>query len=320
MKLVLIGPGSKPIPPTGWGAVESVIWDYYENLKKLGIDVSIVNVPQPQDIIEQCNLLEPEIVHIMYDDFIVVAPYLKCKKILYTSHFAYLTHPKLQTLYYHYFLHIFKKVLDYQSIVEVNAISPEIVAVYKKYGFHGKINVVHNGAREDLFKYVETPKYPDRTIYIAKVEMRKGQYKYQSLSNLYFVGNYHDSPFNTHSDNYLGEWDKNTLYENLTNYGNLLLLSDGEADPLVVKEALMAGLGVVVSECSSANLDKTKLFITIIPNDKLDDLKYIYGKIIANRLYSISHRSEIRQYALDNFAWNKIVNKYMNECMVIKNI
>ena len=49
----------------------------------------------------------------------------------------------------------------------------------------------------------------------------------------------------------------------------MILLSEGEADPLVVKEALIAGLGVVVSECSAANLDLSKQFITIIPNDKI---------------------------------------------------
>ena len=27
MKVTLIGPGIMPIPPTGWGAVEILIWD-----------------------------------------------------------------------------------------------------------------------------------------------------------------------------------------------------------------------------------------------------------------------------------------------------
>ena len=44
MKIALIGPGFSPIPPKGWGAVESLIWDYYINLKKLQYDVKIVNV------------------------------------------------------------------------------------------------------------------------------------------------------------------------------------------------------------------------------------------------------------------------------------
>jgi hypothetical protein len=58
----------------------------------------------------------------------------------------------------------------------------------------------------------------------------------------------------------LGEWDKETLYKNLTHYGNLVLLSDGEAHPLVCMEALASGLGVVVCEWGKANLDTTQRF------------------------------------------------------------
>ena len=43
MKISIIGPGFMSIPPIGWGAVESLIWDYSENLKKHGHDVQIVN-------------------------------------------------------------------------------------------------------------------------------------------------------------------------------------------------------------------------------------------------------------------------------------
>ena len=126
------------------------------------------------------------------------------------------------------------------------------------------------------------------------------------------MGNYHDSDFDTNLPNYLGEWTKETLYNNLTEYGNLILLSEGEADPLVVKEALIAGLGVVISECSAANLDISKEFITIIPNDKLLDLDYIKKKIISNRIQSIQRRDEIRKYALDKFSWKSIIDKYVD--------
>ena len=41
--IVLVAPGYKPFPPNGWGAVESIVWDYYENLLRRNIDVKIVN-------------------------------------------------------------------------------------------------------------------------------------------------------------------------------------------------------------------------------------------------------------------------------------
>ena len=109
----------------------------------------------------------------------------------------------------------------------------------------------------------------------------------------------------------MGEWTKIQLYETLTEYGNLVLLSDGEADPLVVKEALMAGLGVVVSECACANLDTSKDFITIIPDDKLFDMTYVAKEIDKNRKVSKSNRMAIREYALSTFSWDVVVNKFL---------
>ena len=312
MKILLIGPGYKPIPPTGWGAIESLIWDYYENLKKLHHEVEIINNKNLNEVVMTCNSKNPDIVHVMYDDYITIVPYLRCKKIYYTSHYAYITHPEFQIRFSYYFDNYFQKVIEYQEYVTINSISPEISEIYRKYGFKGRINDICNGAREDLFKYTDEPKNGNKSIYVAKIENRKSQYKYQSISFIDFVGNYHDSDFDMNLPNYLGEWTKETLYNNLTDYGNLILLSEGEADPLVVKEALIAGLGVVISECSAANLDFSKEFITIIPNDKLLDLDYIKKKIILNRIQSIQRRDEIRKYALEKFSWKSIIDKYVD--------
>ena len=87
----------------------------------------------------------------------------------------------------------------------------------------------------------------------------------------------------------------------------------GEADPLVVKEALMAGLGVVVSECASANLDRNLPFIDVIPDNKLDNLEYVRGVIERNRRRKYKKIGrKIRQYALEHFSWKKVIEKYTN--------
>ena len=36
MKIALVGPRIMEIPPKGWGAVESLIWDYATELGELG--------------------------------------------------------------------------------------------------------------------------------------------------------------------------------------------------------------------------------------------------------------------------------------------
>ena len=84
MKICLIGPGILPIPPTGWGAVEILIHDYRVNLASLGHEIHIVNTQNRSQIVSEVNTLDPDFVHIQYDDFINVAPYINCKNIIFT--------------------------------------------------------------------------------------------------------------------------------------------------------------------------------------------------------------------------------------------
>lgn len=308
LKICLIGPGTE-IPPKSWGACEIIVWYYYNYLKELNINVQFISNQNNSIVIDFIKTNNFNIVHIMYDDLIILAPkiYKYCKNILYTTHWAYL--PQIYTnnmMYIH-----FKNLLKYYTFVHIFAISQEIKDVYIKAGIpEDKIKVVHNGAACDLFLYKEIPLYPDRTIYIGKIEYRKRQYLYTSIPNLYFVGHYHDSPFK--SNNHLGSWNKETLYQNLSDYANLLLMSDGEADPLVIKEALMVGLGIVCNEISSANLDRNKDFITIIPNEKFNDIPFITKALEENRKISVNKRGEIRNYALEKFSWKNIIqNQYL---------
>jgi len=311
MRIFLIGPGCKPIPPKGWGAIESLIWDYYENLSKQNIETIIINDINLTNVINICNIEQPDVIHIMYDDYINIVPFLRCNKILYTSHYAFITNEYFETKFNGYFNNVFSKVISNKDKIQLNALSSSIGDVYEKYGYNGKKFILSNGARNDLFKYTTQPTKNNKSVYVAKIEERKRQYIYQCIEDIDFIGNYHDSSFDINNANYLGEWNKKTLYEKLTEYGNLILLSSGEADPLVTKEALIAGLGIVVNEISSANLDLTKEFITVIPNYKLNDIEYIEEKIKENREYSVNNRNEIREYALANFSWDSIIKKYI---------
>ena len=75
MKISIIGPHS-PIPPIGWGAVETLIWDMKLSLDELGHEVQIVNIGDPQEIIRRVNSFSPDFVHINYDDWVFLYPYI----------------------------------------------------------------------------------------------------------------------------------------------------------------------------------------------------------------------------------------------------
>ena len=308
MKISIVGPGIMPIPPTGWGAVEILIWDQKLALEELGHEVDIVNTKSPVEIVQKINAYRPDFVHIQYDDFIELYPYIQYPCAI-TSHFGYLEQSNKWGYYYDRIVKPFQRISP-----KIFCLSDGIKNVYDKELLIEKSNlyVTPNGVNTSKF-VTRDPKYPDRSLYLAKIDYRKRQSMFQSISSLYYAGNNADPNFNTNI-NYLGEWSKEHLYNNLTDYGNLVLLSDGEAHPLVCMEALAAGLGVVVCEYGAANLDTNKDFITVIPESKIRDLKYLEEEIVKNRDYSVSHKDDIIKYA-SNFDWVNVIKERYIPCV-----
>lgn len=303
MKISIIGPGIMPIPPLGWGAVEILIWDTKIALESLGHQVQIVNTKDYNQILKDVDSFGSDFVHIHYDEFISLYPYIQQPKAI-TSHYGYLERPELFGGY--------ANIANDFSRLRPNTfcLSEGIWNMYKVLLNipEDKLFLTPNGVNRSKFNYVDNPEYPDRSIYLAKIDYRKRQFMFQSISSLWYAGNISDGRFDT-SKNYLGEWNKDTLYEDLTQYGNLVLLSDGEAHPLVCMEALSAGLGVVVCEWGKANLDTSKEFITIIPENKISDLEYVEDKINENRKYAVNNRKEIIKYS-KQFDWKEVLQKY----------
>jgi|TARA_B100000085_G_scaffold64132_1_gene56945 glycosyltransferase involved in cell wall biosynthesis len=303
MKITLIGPGIMPIPPTGWGACEILIWDTKLALEALGHEVQIINTKDARQIISEINGFRPDFVHVHYDEFIPIVPFIQYPNAI-TSHFGYLERREMFNGY-------INVANEFQRIKpNIFCLSEGIKKVYNVMFDIPKEKtwVTPNGVNTDAFEYVEDPTHPDRSIYLAKIDYRKRQHLFQSIESLWFAGNIADDRFNT-KKNYLGEWSKDKLFNELTEYGNLVLLSDGEAHPLVCMEALAAGLGVVVCEWGKANLDTDKEFITVIPENKINDVDYVEEKIIENRKYSIEHRDEIREYGL-TFDWKNVLAEH----------
>tara|TARA_B100000508_G_scaffold33816_1_gene26202 strand:+ start:1951 stop:2892 length:942 start_codon:yes stop_codon:yes gene_type:complete len=300
MKISIVGPGIMPIPPTGWGAVEILIWDSKNALEKLGHKVQIINTKNGREIIDKINSFKPDFVHIQYDEFVPIIEYIQYPCAI-TSHFGYLERKEMFNGY-------INVANEFQRIKpNVFCLSEGIEKVYNVM-FNipkEKTFVTPNGVNLDRFRVTNTPKYSDRSLYLAKIDYRKRQHMFQSIDSLWYAGNIADNRFNQNK-NYLGEWSKETLYDTLTEYGNLVLLSDGEAHPLVCMEALAAGLGVVVCQWGAANLDTSKEFITVIPENKISNIAYVESKMLENREYSRHHRKDILEYS-KQFDWINVM-------------
>ena len=303
MKISIIGPGIMPIPPKGWGAVETLIWDMRNALIALGHEVDIVNVKDPREIIKKVNQFRPDFVHIHYDDWVGLYDYIQYPCAC-TSHFGYLEREEMFGGYVN-IANAFRQIKP-----RIFCLSEGIKNVYNVLMDipKEKLFISPNGVNCSAFRSTDVPHHADRSIYLAKIDYRKRQHLFQSIDSLYYAGNIADERFDK-DKNYLGEWSKEFLYNNLTEYGNLVLLSDGEAHPLVCMEAFAAGLGVVVTEWGKANLDVDREFITVIPEKHIGDIEFLEYEIVKNREYSINHREEILEYA-QKFDWINVVRDH----------
>ena len=152
MKITLIGPGIMPIPPTGWGAVEILVWDTKLALEKLGHQVQIINTKDAKQIINDINSFRPDFVHVHYDEFIPIVPYIQYPCAI-TSHFGYLERPQM----FNGYINVANEFVRVKP--NIFCLSRGIQKIYNVMFDIPRENtfVTPNGVNTDEFNYVEDP-------------------------------------------------------------------------------------------------------------------------------------------------------------------
>jgi len=315
MKIAFIGPGIMPIPPDGWGAVESLIWEIACELGELGHSGTIINDPNLDEIIKTVQQDDYDFIHLFYDVFHPIMDEIKrlCPKSITAISSAY---PYVDQFQFHQrdgYDKTYKWLIEQKNHYNF-CLSDKDFETFKRDGAdESKLLRLGLGAQHKNFKFNVECEKPNKTLYMAKIEVRKRQWVYQSIDSIEFVGRYSPTTtFDKLHKSYIGEWTTEQKHENVTKYANLLLLSDGEnGTPLVIKEALVSGIGVVCSKYAAYDLDHSLPFITVVPDDKLNDLNYVSSAIKENREVSMNMRQQIREYGVDNFSWENIVKPYI---------
>lgn len=307
MNILFITPGFGVWPNDGWGACENLTYELSNELRNLGHTIFIYHSQNSNGLRNMILETSPDIVHCEYDDYVHWLFPLKDEfqniEFRFTTHYAYLTNQKLREGYNHIFQDAIQAT---KKGIKLFCLSIEISNVYISNGANpSNICIFHNGANKNI-RFADISLL-NKAICIGKVEYRKGQQYLTNIPQVDIVGPIHDKDIKLTS--YKGHWNRTYLFENLTNYSSLVLLSAGEAHPLVVCEAMMAGLSLVVSRVASANLD-IKPWIYIVEEvdfNNIDKLQTIICESIAN---NNQYRNEIRNYALEKFGWDKIALKY----------
>ncbi|MCW5938786.1 MAG: glycosyltransferase family 4 protein [Fimbriimonadaceae bacterium] len=310
-RLCLVGHGSIPIPPPGWGAVETVIHEQATILRARGWEVDIVNVNRklaPGAVVRlalggrrpdwvwchnekavpglalACSALSLRMIATSHTpasdwaarDFPAHRPLCRASRAAF--HLA-LTKPVATTM----------KILNRKCLAEVHP----------------------NGVAVDLFRY--SPTGNGRAVCVGQIHHRKRQPELHRLAQredlpIDFVGPHaQDLPPRDRiegSDLWLGEWSRGEMHDRLTEWSCLVLWSASEAHPLVVLEAMAAGLSVVVSPEASANLDRSLPWIHIAKTEE-DVATAVREAVHANPAY----RSQIRACAKERWSWEKAVDR-----------
>lgn len=309
LRIALIGPGIMAIPPPGWGAVEQLIWDYSCFLKKQGHTVDIINTPKRAEIIAKVGMGNYDVAHVHYDVFWDILDQLDAKVVCITSHYPYIEKDEKWAPdgYDNVFRGICAAV---KKGVKLFALSKKDRDMYVNFGGVAPETVfmMPNGVNTESFRFSEIPHFQKRSVVLAKVEPRKRQHLTFELDQVDYIGR---GP--CPHPNYRGEIEPRELLMNiLTDWGNFVLLSDGEnGTPLVVKEAMAAGLGCVLSESAAYELPTNLGWVQVVPESDLNDPKKINDAIEMNRALSLPMRKQIRQWIQTNWDWSGLVSQYV---------
>lgn len=311
MKFVLIGPGNMPIPPPGWGAVELLIWDYYNLLTSIGHTVNIVNTRDRNEIIRITNSLSADIVHLHYDVFWNVIPHLNTRIKIVTSHYPYITDTsKWNNDSYGEIMNGFRQITSATN-VSVCCLNKSCMDVFSSYGIPlNRMFIMRNGMIPNNIRFNEDVIHR-QTICVAKLEPRKRQYLTQNIPEVVYVGKGQSG-----HPRFLGEWSRDKILNELTDYSGFVLLSEEENDSLALKEALVAGLPAIVSEGVVKNVvfdNELSRFIFVIPDSQIHDEAFLRKAISEHMKQNIGNKKIIRELAIKSFSLEKIVLKYIDD-------
>ncbi len=311
MKVALVAWGYNPKPPLSH-SVLTLIYEYKNFLEKNGHQADIINQSDVDVVIEQINNSNYDFVHLhayhFVDDF---NKKLKQKYCL-TCHDGYLL--KADTRYEE--LH---QVLSYCLKAPGLIVHSHLVKdFFRKKGYSGYISVQPSGIDTEKVSFKDQGN--NKAICLGWIQPRKQQKLLAKMIDgkleIDFVGPLNDPDFaEGTTTKYLGIWSLQQVYSQLTDYSCLVLISDGEsAAPLVVIEAMAAGLCVVVSESASVNLHN-KEFIKVLPDNILTNATLEAQKFVVDAISEMIDknqycRAEILEYAQANFDFSSLIYNY----------
>lgn len=268
--------------------MESLIYEYYLQLASMGHVATILQ----GEILDHLLTAKYDVVHFHNDTLTSIIPKLPSDmNILFTSHS--LANDSM-------ILDLMACIRTHRNL-RVCVMSEKDKAAYQQHGVPAEsIIITPYGVNSNRFKLRTTDvPHNTKTLCLADIGKQTCQHLFRDISDIVCV----PSKFGT----------DNEKYEQLTNYGNSILLSGGEnGTPLSIKESLIAGLGVVVSPAVASELPSDWFWVTVVPEEMVHSAAHIRSECEANRLVSSALRQIIRENAKELWDWTVLVPRYVD--------
>lgn len=308
--LLIIAPGDLSIPPVGWGAVETIINETIKTYELAGFEVSLLNSKSLLTWFRaKTKSYDAILLHV--DNYSRLAKiFFNRTPIVCVTHYGLILSPNLWHDSYQ------KTIKGLKNLAAIGCLSPEIRKVLTSHINPEKLFISSNGSEFNpkIGRNLNGP-----FIYLGKVEERKRQFEMfkklvDSGVEVVFVGDIFDERVKSliESDSkakeyFPGAWDRKTLSERLCEFRGLILISEGEADALVLYEAQMAGLPIFCNQRSIGAQNPELDWVSLInENFEPRDLLQLSKSVTSNP-------EVIAEYARTNYNW-----KYRNESLVNK--
>lgn len=302
--VLIVSAGNLSIPPSGWGAVERII---SETVPYLALEFKSIMVLNSKHWRDWRRVSKNDVsVILCHDD----ATLKRARKwfpnvpIVAISHYGYLGMPNKWHRSY-------KKVFDNLIFADaLVALSNQCQAILKLYFPEKKIFLAPNGI--ETFNFTQHTQRK-RIAYVGKIESRKRQIeiarKFPNLP-IDFIGPFQDKEIQNGvqalpgAARFLGNKNEEWLRENLGSYEIGMLMSESEADALVLYEYQAAGLKVLASQGAIGSQNSA------LPWIRIASLSNLEIQLIALRQDKTAP-SEIADYSRKNYCWSDRIEPYI---------
>ncbi len=302
ISILVVASGTVPIPAQGWGAVETIIAETIPEFIRSGISVGLLNT---QNYFEwkRAQKLNFDVIICHSDSHLrKVKNFWPNTPTIAVTHYGLAAQP---ALWHPSYSKIFREI---QMADKVVCLSPAIFDKFSELMPREKLALLGNGS--NLIISPNNSK-SGGLVMLGKVEPRKRQYELWQFAleneiDIQFLGPIADPRVLEHMNRdrslykyFKGPKSRTELISELPGYMALILLSEGEADALVLYEAQLAGLEIITNSESIGSQDSKLPWIHIIKD--LEQLKQILNRISKKPFPA----SEIGTYANENYRWSK---------------